>query len=316
MTQAHIVYSEKFDVSLSEEYDDQHPFDGRKYSKAWNKINQVLGEIDPSLVHTVDGPITDEELLVLHAPQYLASLTNLQVVAKALEFEELEHLPFELIDTAILQPMRYAAKATLQATELALEHGLAIALSGGYHHASADKGEGFCLFSDVPVAIKNAFNKGWLKAGAKVAIIDLDAHQGNGFERALDDDDRVAIFDMYNGRTYPGDSYARNRIDCDVPLSPNCGDNTYLALLTQKLPEFIEQHGPFDLVYYNAGTDIVAGDPLGGLQVSKSGVLERDRFVFDTMKQHKIPTVMVTSGGYTEDSHHLIADTVINLFQS
>jgi histone deacetylase 11 len=92
-----------------------------------------------------------------------------------------------------------------------------------------------------------------------------------------------------------------------IPIKSHTGDAEYLASLTAELPRFLAANSPARLAIYNAGTDILAGDPLGQLNVSEKGVLERDRFVLDSLAAHQIPTVVLTSGGYTSLSHALIA---------
>ena len=186
--------------------------------------------------------------------------------------------------------------------------GIAFNLAGGYHHAWHDRGEGFCLYADVIIALRYALQSGILGSNDRVLYIDLDAHQGNGVCRQLlyYELNQVTVFDMYARDNYPGDKLAIGRIDVGHPLPPRTGDANYLGVLCALLPEVFAVDSP-RLVIYNAGTDILDTDPLGELGVSEAGVMDRDRFVIDTCLDKQVPLVIVPSGGYTERSHVLVA---------
>ena len=140
--------------------------------------------------------------------------------------------------------------------------------------------------------------------------MDLDVHQGNGVEAIYREDDGVEVFDMYNFQIYPvGDPEARGGIRWDHPLPSGTGGPDYVTRLKEHLPAAIEEFRP-ELLFYNAGTDIFAGDPLGSLQVDEEHVLERDRFVIESSVSAGIPLTMVPSGGYTDDSHRLLANAL------
>ncbi len=137
-----------------------------------------------------------------------------------------------------------------------------------------------------------------------------------GSSAALYDEPRVCIFDMYNGANFPCDRYARSRINEDVPLRWGTATEEYLATLRSTLGAYVRElvaTGKPRLAIYNAGTDIYEGDALGGLAVSREGVLERDRFVFDTLTAAGVPWAMVLSGGYSSVSYQLVAESVLYL---
>lgn len=313
--QPRIVYSPDYDVRFLG-LEKLHPFDSCKYSRAWNHLIEKFGsEIDrfriiPKL------PATDDDLKLIHTPDYLQSLKQSPQVAKALELGEIGLLPAWVLDRQVLQPMRLATQGTILAAQAAIEHGIAINLSGGYHHASRDHGEGFCVYADVAIAIETLRRSNTLEAEDQVIVIDLDAHQGNGVERTFHDDPKVHILDMYNQNIYPQDWWAKERIDCDIPINRGISDRDYLDLLKQKLPAFLQTVDRPKIAFYNAGTDIYASDPLGGLNISEQGVLERDRFVFHTLTEAGIPWVMVLSGGYTKQSYLLVANSVAYVLET
>ena len=210
--------------------------------------------------------------------------------------------------------MRWATAGTvLAAREAVHTSGIVMNLSGGYHHASASRGEGFCVYADVGVAVASLRASGELTSADRILYIDLDAHQGNGVARVFEHDRSVFILDAYNAVIYPRDAHARRRIDCDLPLMPGCPGAHYLRTIEAEVPKFIDALArgspPPRLAVYNAGTDILAGDPLGQMSVPADTVLERDRLVIRHLADRHIPTVILPSGGYTRDSYRLVAAT-------
>lgn len=159
---------------------------------------------------------------------------------------------------------------------MAMTKGYAINLSGGYHHASRKSGEGFCVYADITLAIQEV--KKFANV-TKTMIIDLDAHMGNGHERDFKNDPNCYIIDFFNPYIFPSDEYAREvkfnflsfsmifqGIDLEVHVKRSYDDNKYLALMQNKIPQALDQFKP-QFVLYNAGTDCMVGDPLGGLSV-------------------------------------------------
>lgn len=307
-----IVYSPDYDIHFAgmEKF---HPFDSQKYSRAWEVLSKRFGRSLEKNCITPKTRITDESLLRVHSAPYLESLKKSKTIAKALELPALRIIPARLLSRWVLDPMRLAVNGTVLAAKKALQDGVAVNLAGGYHHASAQRGEGFCVFADVGVAVAELRASGELKKDDQIMIIDLDAHQGNGNEHVFRDDPNVHILDMYNKDVYPNDVLARERIDMDIPVVSGINEDFYLSLLCDKLPRFIDSVRDPRLVFYIAGTDILAKDPLGSMNVSAKGVLERDKIVFNTLVDAGIPFAMVTSGGYTSASYRLIADSLTYL---
>jgi histone deacetylase 11 len=311
----HIVYSPRYNITLGgiEKF---HPFDASKYGRAWALLKQEFGPALKRYHREVDNPATDEELSLVHSQTYLASLRSSAVLARALELPFVRFVPAWLLHQRIVKPMRWAVRGSVMAGKAALETGLAINLSGGYHHAKPGAGEGFCLFADAALIVRQLRSERLLSNTDTVLYIDLDAHQGNGVCYEFMEDRAVRIFDMYNRDIYPGDPAARARIDCDVPLPMGCPGEQYLGLLRDRLPPFMSSlpsHSKPRLVIYNAGTDPFVEDQLGGLQLSGEDILTRDLFVVAQSRLHDIPLVMLPSGGYSSQSYALIAATVAKL---
>uniref|UniRef100_A0A2P2MIQ0 Histone deacetylase 2 n=1 Tax=Rhizophora mucronata TaxID=61149 RepID=A0A2P2MIQ0_RHIMU len=143
-------------------------------------------------------------------------------------------------------------------------------------------------------------------------IIDLDAHQGNGHEMDFSNDRRVYILDMYNPGIYPFDYAARRYIDQKVEVVSGTTTVEYLKKLDEALEVAGQRFNP-ELVIYNAGTDILDGDPLGRLKINPDGVINRDEKVFMFARERNVPLIMLTSGGYMKSSARVIADSIANL---
>lgn len=268
---------------------------------------------------TVDRPVSDEELLLVHSREYLSRLKSSRVIATALEMPPFQFCPAWLLRWRVLQPMRWATRGSVFAARAALETGLAVNLSGGYHHAKPAQGEGFRVFSDAALIVRQLRAEGVIRTGERILYVDLDAHQGNGFCHQFQDDSNVFIFDMYNRDIYPRDDFrARERIDCNIPLPFNITGGEYLRSLKNRLPGFLDsfsKSGQVRLGIYNAGTDVFAGDKLGGMCLSADDVLARDLFVMREFWERGIPVVMLLSGGYSSESYRLVAATVLELIK-
>ena len=288
-----------------------HPFDSYRARRVYVELRRELGlgtsRSRARLVAPL-GPVSDQELLLVHTPEYLDSLRDPQVLATAIEVMVLALTPRAFLNWCLVTPMRWAVSGTLLAFREALREGLAFNLTGGFHHAKTDRGEGFCLFNDIAYAIKTLQAEGRITT---VLYVDLDAHQGNGVCQVFASDPRVKIFDVYNAQVYPqGEDELRARLDASFPLQCETRDDAYLELLERELPPFMAQ--PADLVVYNAGSDIVRGDRLGALSISPQAVLRRDQIVIKESRRRGVPLVFLPSGGYTRDSYRLISRTIID----
>ena len=313
LSAAAIVYNRRYNLGFPG-LEWLHPFDIRKFGRSWREIRRRLGPQWRDFYVPVDRAATEEELLLAHSAEYLASLRRPDVISAALEVPPLARVPAWALRRVVLRPMRWAVRGTVVAARAALERGVAVNLGGGFHHAKCDAGEGFCLYADVAVAVRQLRAEGSLAARRRIAYVDLDAHQGNGVCHQFMDDRDVFIFDMYNPSLYPSyDEEARARIDCAVPLPARCGGGEYLELLRERLPGFLDsvgRSGERPLGIFNAGTDVVREDPLGDLSLSAADVLERDLLVVEEFRRRVMSVLMVASGGYTRESWRLIAASV------
>lgn len=303
-----IIFHKRYDISFWG-MEKLHPFDSCKYGKVANFLINSC-DIDSERMYEPEM-VSDADLLTVHTQEYLNRLNDPAYASRIAEVAPLAWISAKSLQSRLYEPMRYATGGTMLACKLSLTYGWAVNLSGGYHHAKANSGEGFCFFADIPIAVNKLWNQ---KPNLKVMVIDLDAHQGNGVESIFKDDKRVAVFDVYNSKIYPNDYEVKKYIKYNFPLNSNVWDSEYLALISRHLPKALNEFKP-DLIIYNAGTDIFEEDPLGNFKVSAEGIIERDSIVFDMALERNIPITMVLSGGYSTESAKIIGDSLQNILK-
>ncbi|WP_439815761.1 histone deacetylase family protein [Zavarzinia sp. CC-PAN008] len=194
----------------------------------------------------------------------------------------------------VIQRARLAVGGTVLAANLALDHGQASNTAGGSHHAHAARGAGFCIFNDVAVAIACLRARGRVR---RVAVVDLDVHQGDGTAALFADDPDVATLSLHAQANFP---VRKQRSTLDVGLADGLGDSAYLEILERHLGPFLERAAP-DIVFYLAGVDVHADDPLGRLALSDQGIAQREALVVAQVRGRGLPLVTVVGGGYDRD---------------
>jgi acetoin utilization deacetylase AcuC-like enzyme len=226
-----------------------------------------------------------DDLLLVHTEAYVDRFTRGELTR-----DEERRLGFPWSESLVERSYR-AAGGTSEAARYALDHGIAMNLAGGTHHAFPAHGEGFCVFNDVAVAIRALQRDGRI---SRAAVIDLDVHQGNGTHAIFSGDASVFTFSMHGGRNYPFRKVAGR---LDVELADGTGDDEYLALLSDVLPGVIADARP-DLVVYLAGADPHERDRLGRLKLTFDGLARRDSIVLEQCREIGIPVVVTIAGGY------------------
>ena len=206
--------------------------------------------------------------------------------------------------TPLVRRTWLAVGGTVLTARLALKHGLACHLAGGTHHAFPDYGSGFCIFNDCAVAARVLLAEGLV---AKLMVIDLDVHQGDGTAAIFADEPRVFTVSAHCASNFPLRKQCSN---VDLALDDGLEDDDYLRAIGDLIPDLLDQQRP-DLVLYNAGVDPHRGDRLGRLCLSSSGLLNRDRLVIDACLRRSIPVATVIGGGYDDleplvDRHSLV----------
>jgi acetoin utilization deacetylase AcuC-like enzyme len=234
--------------------------------------------------------VSEDELLLVHTPEYLAEIRRPEVLARLLFLD-----PAHPWDERLLEPFLYATGGTVAAALAACtEHTIAMNLGGGFHHAQVDKAEGFCAIADVAIAIRLLQRN---RQAERILIVDLDYHHGNGNAEIFSADDSVFTFSVHAGNW----CWITKRNNRDIELPARTTDQAYLTVLRTHLPEIIRDFRP-DLAVYVAGSDPFAGDTLGDFDISEAGMLARDRMVTREIWGRAIPMVVVTAGGYGDAS--------------
>lgn len=229
-----------------------------------------------------------EDLALVHHPAYLDAIDH-----GTLDPVATRRLGFPW--SADLRERSYrTVQGTVDAARDAVTRGAGVNLAGGTHHAFADRGEGFCVFNDVAVAVRVLQRDGLLR---RAVVIDLDVHQGNGTARIFAGDESVFTFSLHGEKNYP---FHKEVSRLDVGLPDGCDDHTYLDALARHLDAVLDQAGA-ELAFYLAGADPYEGDRFGRLKVSRAGLRQRDRMVFQACRSRGLPVVMTLSGGYARD---------------
>lgn len=283
-------YSDHFVLPLPE----GHRFPMAKYSLLRDRVAREL-----PLVNQLEAPrASDGELALVHTPAYIDAIASGAIGTAALR-----EIGFPWSE-AMVERSRRSAGATVAAVRAAMTEGVAANMAGGTHHASAEKGGGFCVFNDAAVAARVAQAE-WSRYHREpllVAVIDLDVHQGNGTASIFAGDPSVFTLSIHGERNFP---FRKVDGDLDVALPDGCGDVDYLHALEGALDELAHRFVP-GLVIYLAGADPFERDRLGRLKLTYDGLEARDRRVFDWCFQRHVPLAFAMAGGYGVN----IAETV------
>jgi acetoin utilization deacetylase AcuC-like enzyme len=245
---------------------------------------------------------TDGELALAHDPIYISAVAEGLLSATA---EREIGFPWS---PRMAERAWRSVGATIAAARTALLEGVSANLAGGTHHASADKGSGYCVFNDVAVAAR-LMQAEWHRAHRRllrVLVIDLDVHQGNGTAAIFADDPTVFSFSMHGERNFP---FRKTAGDLDVELPDGCGDTQYLAALDSALREIWRRHEgrPPGLAFYLAGADPHENDRLGRLKLSAGGLAKRDAQVLVALHARHIPVALSMAGGYGRDINETVS---------
>ena len=277
-----------------------HRFPMAKYLLLRDRV-----EVECSDLRLVEAEAaSDGELALAHTPGYISAVTE-GTLSTAAQRE----IGFPWSERMVVRSKR-SVGATIAAARAALAEGVALQLAGGTHHAFADKGSGYCVFNDVAVAgrLMQAETHRLHRRALPLWVIDLDVHQGNGTAAIFREDPTVFTLSLHGARNFP---FRKEASDLDVELPDGCTDAPYLDALAAALDQaWARQHSAAaapGLAFYLAGADPHHGDRLGRLKLTAAGLAERDRRVFDFLRQRRVPVAVSMAGGYGRDIHTTVA---------
>jgi len=272
-----------------------HRFPMEKYSRLRDRVSTL------DMLELVEAPAaSDTQILYAHDPNYLV-----KIIEGKLTPQEQREIGFPWSEKMV-ERSRRSAGATVAAAKTALKEGIAVNLAGGTHHAYRDMGSGFCVFNDSAIAARSLQKE--IHPHLQVAIIDLDVHQGNGTASILKNDASIFTLSIHGENNFP---FKKEQSDLDLGLADGCDDQAYLLALEQSLDQ-LNTRFKADCIIYLAGADPHEDDRLGRLKLSKSGMQQRDKVVFQYALDRKLPLAISMAGGYGKE----IASTVDIHFQT
>ena len=289
-----LVYDDRYDLNLG-----AHVFPSVKY----RMVQQTL--LREKLAEPADflapEKAADEDVLRVHSQEYVRKLKTGNLSLSELMRLEIPYSP-ETVEAFWL-----ATGGTILAGRRALEDGFAVNLSGGFHHAFPDHGEGFCMIHDVGIAIRRLQAE---RAIRTAMVVDTDVHQGNGTAAIFGGDENVFTLSIHQENNYPLPKPPSN-IDLDLP--DGMGDAEYLDILEKNLRKAFAEAHP-DLLFYVGGADPYCEDQLGGLALTLKGLQQRDRIVFEHPRRHGVPAAITLAGGYARrlnDTVRIHVNTIV-----
>ena len=255
-----------------------------KYSRLRDLVST---QADIELVEA--PPATDTQILYAHDPAYL-----IKVINGSLTPDEQREIGFPW-SPQMVERSRRSAGATVAAAKTAFSEGIAANLAGGTHHAYRDSGSGFCVFNDSAIAARTLQKE--INPALKVAIIDLDVHQGNGTASILQNDDSIFTLSIHGENNFP---FQKEQSDLDLGLADGCNDALYMRSLEKCLDQ-LDARFKADCIIFLAGADPHEGDRLGRLKISKDGMRQRDELVFQYALDRQLPIAFSMAGGYGKE---------------
>jgi acetoin utilization deacetylase AcuC-like enzyme len=276
-----LVYHPGYDLNLGD-----HVFPSQKFRLLRERL---LGDGFAAPEDFVEPePAGEADLLLVHDRDWVERLrTGTLTFYDILKLE----IPYS---RQMVRAFWLAAGGTTLAARLALRDGVGFNVGGGFHHAFADHGEGFCAIHDCAVAIRRLHQDGLIE---RAMVVDCDVHHGNGTAAIFARDKTVFTLSIHQFNNYPGEKPAS---DIDIHLADETGDEEYLERLRDAYVPALAEFQP-QLVVYLAGADPYCQDQLGGLSLTLQGLQARDRLVLATALLHKVPVAIALAGGYAVD---------------
>jgi len=289
-----IVYHDKYDLNLG-----PHVFPSQKFRLIAEAL--VAEKIATREDFAQPEPASDPDILRVHTPEWVRKLKTGTLTASEVMLLEIPYSQ-ELVDAVWL-----AAGGSILAAQCALRDGFGANLGGGFHHAYPDHGEGFCAIHDVAVAIRRLQADGAIR---NAMVVDTDVHHGNGTAAIFRNDPSVFTISIHQENNYPAHKPPSN---VDLNMADRVDDDEYLDALVPAVRKALDDFRP-ELLFYVGGADPFCEDQLGGLSLTKNGLKERDRRVFEEARRRGIPVATALAGGYArrvEDTVRIHVNTIL-----
>jgi len=289
-----VVYHDKYDLNLG-----PHVFPSQKFRLIAEGL--IAEKIATPEDFVQPEPASDQDILRVHTPEWVRKLQTGTLTASEVMLLEIPYSR-ELVEAVWL-----AAGGSILAAQCALRDGFGANLGGGFHHAYPDHGEGFCAIHDVAVAIRRLQADGAIR---KAMVVDTDVHHGNGTAAIFRNDPSVFTISIHQENNYPAHKPPSNM---DLNMADRVDDDEYLEALIPAVQKALDDFRP-ELLFYVGGADPFCEDQLGGLSLTKSGLKERDRRVFEEARQRGVPVATALAGGYArrvEDTVRIHVNTIL-----
>jgi acetoin utilization deacetylase AcuC-like enzyme len=289
-----LIYHDRYDLNLG-----AHVFPSQKFRLIAETILAENLAVKDDFLHP--EPASDEDLLRVHTADWVRKLKTGALTASDVMKLEIPY-SHELVEAVWL-----AAGGSILAGQCALRDGFGANLGGGFHHAYAGHGEGFCAIHDVAVAIRRLQAD---KAIRKAMVVDTDVHHGNGTASIFGGDESVFTISIHQENNYPAHKPPSS---IDLSMWDRADDDEYLGALIPAVQKSLDDFRP-DIVFYVGGADPFCEDQLGGLSLTKKGLVTRDRSVFEESRRRGIPVATTLAGGYArrvEDTVRIHINTIL-----
>lgn len=278
---------------------DEARFPKYRYQKLLRRLEQSE-QFNQITIRTPE-PISRNSLLLAHSAAYVDGFLE-----EKLDQKEMRRIGLTPWTPRMIERTLCLTGGAVEATIHAVKHGGVTGnMAGGTHHAHRDFGSGYCIFNDLAISAMYAIEHLGVE---RVAILDLDVHQGDGTATILSNEERARTISVHCSTNFP---FRKSVSDFDLPIEPNSGDVAYM----EKVQEAVDLCLDFkpDLILYQAGVDGLEHDHLGKLNVTREGMRTRNQYVFEEILNHQIPTVIFMGGGYSKPIEHTI-DAFYDLF--
>ncbi|ASK79858.1 histone deacetylase [Paraphotobacterium marinum] len=272
------------------ELPEKHRYPILKYKFLYESL---LSQFSQNIKIFHPNSVSLKKVFRVHDLEYINQLIN-----NKLSLSKMRRIGFPWSEQLIKRTLLSTGGTCLTA-EIAINHGVGIHCSGGYHHAHSSFGSGFCLINDLAIAAQSIIDQ---SLATKILIIDCDVHQGDGTATIFEKNPDILTLSIHCEKNFPS---RKPNSDYDIPLEREMKDYEYLDYLKSIIPIIIKQNN-VDFVLYDAGVDVHQDDELGYLKLTNQGIYERDFFILNLCKNLSLPVACVIGGGYRNNHQDLV----------